>query len=289
MLSPSPSVERASFALAPPASAAVDGTLTSLSAPTVLDAANQSAGNLNVKLTAAAVANDTIDIRVARRRAIAPPLRKPLPGWPSHRRSTTTRTSRSAWSTTAAAAANHNNVLRLTFTGAVPADTDIVISSIKYNIGATVPTFPDPKVRVKLGGDPYVAGNATIGKVDRLAGDTRYSTAGAIAEAQNDCAEDVVIVSGVNFPAWLAASYLGKPILLVETNRCPRPPRTPLLGSAPRTSPSSVAPKPSAPACPHIIRTASPWVTAEPIPARARSTWSPASPAPPATTPPVPW
>ena len=60
-----------------------------------------------------------------------------------------------------------------------------------------------------------------MAKVDRLEGATRYHTAGAIAEAQNDCEDNVTIVSGQNFPDALAASYYGDPILLVEPNAVP--------------------------------------------------------------------
>lgn len=209
------------IALAPPASAAVDGALTSLSAPTVLNAANQSAGNLNVNVTSAAVAGDTIDIRVAPTTGDCATAEEAASGVAFASAVDNNANVTLSLVDDCPGAANFNNVLRLTFGGDVAAGVDIVISSIKYNIGGTVPTFPDPKVRVKLGADPYVAGNATIGKVDRLAGDTRYSTAAAVAEAQNDCAEDVVIASGVNFPDALAASFLGKPILLVETNAVP--------------------------------------------------------------------
>ena len=209
-------------AMAPPASAVVAGTISSASAPTVLNTTNQSAGDLVIDVVAAAVNGDTIDVRVAPTTGDCATAEEAANGIQFVSAVDDNPNVTLSLVDDCPGAANFNNVLRLTFTGPVADTANITISQIKYDISPTVPTFPQPTVRVKLGAGPFVAGNATIGKVNRIEGATRYHTAGEIAKAHNACPDSVVVVSGTNFPDALAASFLGKPILLVEPNAVPQ-------------------------------------------------------------------
>lgn len=212
-----------SVAFAPSASAAqIAATVTAASKPVILNAANQSAGNLTVTLGAAAAADSTIDIRIS----------------PSSGDCITAEEAGTAISFVSATetAANVsvvpadecpggavNNVIRLDFDGVVANGTAIELTNIKYNVSATAPAGD---VTLKVNGDvvDLTDSNATLAVVDRLFGDTRFHTAGAIAKEQaaDKCANDVVVVNGTNFPDALAAAFLGKPILLVNTNDIPQ-------------------------------------------------------------------
>jgi len=115
--------------------------------------------------------------------------------------------------------------LVLTAEGGVVNDGPIGLSGIEYTVGAAASTGP---VEVRDVDTGINASNATVAKVDRIEGDTRYDTAARLAGvpetgpvAVEDCAETVVVVDGTNFPDALAAAYLDEPILLVTPTTLP--------------------------------------------------------------------
>ena len=212
-----------SIALAPSASAAdIGATLVAGSKPIILNSANQSAGTLTVTTTAASDADSTIDIRISPSTGDCTTAEEAAEAV-----SFVSATENSASATVVpfddCAGGGVNNVIRIDFSAVTPIGTVIELTNIKYNAAEGTPTG-DLVLKVDgVGVDPTDS-NATVLAVDRLAGTTRFATAGAIAKAQaaDGCANDVVIVNGTNFPDALAASFLGLPILLVNTNDIPQ-------------------------------------------------------------------
>jgi putative cell wall-binding protein len=211
-----------SIALAPSASAApVAATVDSPGDPAIiLRGANQAADPLTVTLTAAAAINDTVTLRVAPQGSDCTTAEDALAGVAWAIAPTETNASVTVGAPTdACAGGTVNNEITLTFTAAVPDNTVIELTNVRYNVGAETPSGP---VRIGVNGaaPSAVGSNATVAVVDRIAGATRFSTAAAMAPLASGhadgCADTVVVASGRNFPDALAAAALGFPILLTE-------------------------------------------------------------------------
>lgn len=218
------------LALAPPASAAdAVATLEPATRPTVLAGNARDAGDWTVNVTNAAVATNTIRIRVGPDACTAASEAVGFNDIPAvDVLGTATENVTGSLTTDCGAATGIGNVLTLTIgAGGLAADTDIKLSSIELDVGAEVP-LGNVRVEVNDVAQPSTAVNAIVAKVDRpAAGALRDGTAALLARdayPQPNCVADrkVIVVSGAdaNFPDALTASPLaGKrdvPILLVN-------------------------------------------------------------------------
>lgn len=183
----------------------------------------QSGGNITITLGADAAANDTFVLRVAPSTGDCEAATKAV-GF--NNVPTVAASGIAVDDLTVTTSDNCDGTLKNILTILFEDDTadngdTITLSNIKYDVGADAAPG-DLRFGVNGGGLGAAGSNATIARVDRIEGADRFATAAALAKAQgNGCHEEVIVVSGRNFPDALAASYLDKPILLVETSSVP--------------------------------------------------------------------